>query len=745
MVSETVKNGRQFMKRFISFLAAFIILFAMPGIAAAGTPDWTLVPIPASGGTDTPVFLDTDSYLATDITLDKNGNLYVMSGSRIVRFTPEGKVDTAWGKGGIIYDEKIEDSNCEQLNIAADSRGYVYALCRICEDGSPTFIKRYTPSGEADASWYGDGVMGGKFEGETIVDDAAETAGAGIRNEDAIAVDSQDNLYVLYDRAVYRFLPDGTPEKIMRGITMDQPEAVYDEGGGVWFSNAMRIDSEDSIYLFNGYSKTVSKYSITGRVLKEGQQCPLYYEDEENSQYILNQVAFDTQGNIYNINPDGNSISRYTQQYELDPVWCGNGKFTPGKSSEPVHIIDDFEVDAAGNIFVLDNEAGAVCRYSGEGSLDKAWGASGSVGNVNGSGQDMLAISDIISDTDRSLYVLSNNPGEGSVIIAKAKPDFTLDNEWGANTYNGVKGYIMQEYNSISAYGGYVYLESDISDSGTADYALIRVNNVGYRSASWSIKLNGPVWDIQTDSSGNIYVAGDIITKYMPQGNVDESWGVNGSIEAPSFMGEMAIDGEGYLYVSGRSDNCVFRYTPEGLLDFGWGKGGKARIPVDDTESESYYTYFITLDSAGNLYLSDYENNRILRYNGEGQLDATWCNGGEWRSSDDLSGELMPMIRPTQLMIYDGRLYAIWNNRLYVMNDTIANVGVKPPQQAQPEGPVQEVLTAVKALSFWQWVVIVGGLIFSAGAVLAIVIILRKKGRRRSYMSKAKSIKIARR
>ena len=98
------------MKKLISIMAALVILLAVPGAAAADSPDWTLVPIPGSGG-GSPVFFDTNSYLASDITLDIKGNLYVMSGSRIIRFTPEGKVDTAWGKNGIIYDPVIEELN----------------------------------------------------------------------------------------------------------------------------------------------------------------------------------------------------------------------------------------------------------------------------------------------------------------------------------------------------------------------------------------------------------------------------------------------------------------------------------------------------------------------------------------------------------------------------------------------------------------------------------------------------------
>jgi uncharacterized delta-60 repeat protein len=724
------------MKRLISILAAIILLAAIPGVAAAAPPDWTLVQIPAPENGASPVCVDIGGYF-TDITVDADNNLYVMSESKITRFTPDGQADRSWGKNGYIYDRSIEETYCEQMSIAADSRGYVYALCRICEDGSPTFIKRYTPGGEADKSWYGDGIMGGKFAGEDFVGDEAESPG-GIRNGDEIAIDSEDNLYVLYDRQVYKFMPDGTPDENWRTVELQQPRAVYDDGGdGVWFSNAMSADRGDNVYLFNGYDQIVSEYSSTGRSLKR-QRCPLYYLNggDESTQYLINQVVFDSEGNIYNINPDGTSISKYSPEYLLDTAWCGSGTFTAGKDSEPVQTVTDFEMDAAGSIYILDEGNKVISRYTNDGSLDKGWGTNGSIGSVNGDGKAMLSVTDIISGTDGSMYVNTGYLSGGNAIIAKINPGFSLDDTWGADVSGSFKGYMTDAYNTMAVHNGNLYVERSEGSGG----AVTRLYG-GKEDTEWEIVPNGPVWDLQTDDSGNIYAAGEMITKYLPNGSVDESWGISGTIDGVGFIGEMAVDRKGYLYISDRGDDCIVRYTPEGLLDTHWGENGKADIPGATEDSKAYYSYFIAVDSAGNLYLSDYLNNRIIRYDSEGRIDTTWCGGGEWRSEGSFSGALAPMIHPTHLMIRNGRLYAIWNGRLYVMSDSIAQVGVKPPQAPLSE-PAEEAAATAEPLAAWRWAVSIGGLLFCAGAVTAMILLLPEKKNKRRRMAKIKSIKI---
>lgn len=720
------------MKKLICGLAAFIILSAIPCTAAAAPPSWTLVPIPASQSAAPPVYADISGFVS-DITVDVNNNFYVMCDSIITRFNSAGQIDETWGNNGSIYDGELEAQNSEMLDIAADSRGYVYAHCRILVDGSPTFIKRYTPDGEADKAWYGDGVMGGKFSGGNFVSDETEPKG-GIRNEDEIALDSKDNLYVLCDRQVYKFLRNGAPDKKWRSVKMKQPKTVYAEDGGVSYSNAMRVDRSGNVYLFNGYDRILSKFSRTGILLKR-YKCPLYYryvDDFGDTSYLISQVAFDSKGNIYTINQYGN-ILKYSAKMKRYKTWCG-GAFTIGKDSESVRTITDFAMDAAGGIYILDKEAGIVSKYTNGGEKDLAWGSGGSIGNVNGSGKAMLGITDIVPDTDGSMYAITDYLSDGGAIITKVNSDFTLDSTWGADVYGSFTGYKTDAFSSMAARNGSLYVGRNVN--GTAG-GLIKLKD-GKEDSEWNIKSSGPVWDIMVDSNGGIYAAGERITRYLPNGKADESWGVKGSVDGVEFLGEIATDSKGRLYISDRGGNYVIRYTAKGQMDRSWGEGGKAYIPGAAGGSEAYYTYCIAIDSADSMYLSDYINKRLLKFNSEGRLDTSWCDGGVWEYA---SGELLPMGSPTHIMICGGRLYAIWNGKLFVMNDSLAKVGVKAPK-APPSEPVIEAVITAQPPAVWRWAVSIGGLLFCAGAIYAMIRLLPKKNRKRR-LAKVKSIKIA--
>jgi hypothetical protein len=643
------------MKKVVHALILFLLLMILPAAAIADSPDWALVQIPGSDGHASPVFFDTDTYLASDIATDINDNLYVMSGSRIIRFTPSGQLDVSWGNNGIIYDDFIMNSNCEQLDIVADSRGYVYALCRICEDGSPKFIKRYAPNGEADTTWYGDGVMGGKFyeydDGtypEYYMDDDETEPRGGIRNEDEIVLDSSDNLYVLYDREVYRFLPDGTPDKSWNKLKMEQPQYEYDEGGdGVWFDNALRIDWQDNIYIFNGFDQTVSKYDQNGELINQG-KCGLYYPYEyydDEIEYLINQVAFDADGNIYNNDYDDNIISKYSQEFNLISAWCGNGALLPVNYKD--QLIYDFISDTKGNIYILDRENEVVSKYKSEGRVDTEWASKGSLGNVNGDGEPMLHVKEVIFDNDGSIYVVDQKDYE--------EPAF-------------------------------------------------------YRFDSKFEFMDGSTVKIDNNASS-------------------------------------VIDCSGYLYVCVSEFNKVTRYTPEGVPDKNWGNGGEIIIPDSGGWDEYYDIYSIAVDDACNLYICNETSNRILRYDGSGMPDTSWCDNGEWRSADDMSDSPMPMINPTRVMIYNGRLYAVWNYKLYVMSDSAAQVGTKQeeiePQASATAEPATIAPVEAASATFdpgtavnsdiaeknfdWWWVIGTGAVIFCLIAAFVIYLFIRKK------------------
>jgi uncharacterized delta-60 repeat protein len=722
------------MKRLIAVIVVLLLILILPNTAVAEVSDWTYIPVPASNGDTNAVFFDTNTFLASDITVDVNGNLYVMSGSRIIRFTPDGRLDESWGNEGIIYDASILSSNAEQLEIVADSRGYVYAHCRICEDGSPTFIKRYTPDGRVDGSWYGDGVMGGRLADDYIEDDDAEPQG-GIRNQDEIALDSKDNLYVLYDREVYRFLSDGTPDSRWKKLKMEQPPGVYDEGGPetVWFANALRIDWQDHIYIFNGFDQTVSIYNESGQLIRSG-QCGLYYpcNDDGETEYLINQIAFDSEGNIYTNDDEADTISRYSTEFKLLTGWGENGLlFARGFENQQ---IDDFVSDTEGNLYLLDKGKSIVSKYTNKGNIDAEWGSQGNLGNVNGGGELMLYVNDIVLDYDGSIYIVDQKDYD-SPTLYKLNSQFKVIDGWRAEIDDNA-GWRFDYDSSVCAHGGYVYVEQRNIDVWKS--RIVRLGSDGKQASGWEIIPDGFVHGMIAGLQGYLYLADSnfMIHRYTPGGETDHTW-ASGGILLDGFIAGMATDSNGYLYVCIGEYNRITRYTPEGNRDFSWGVGGDIDLPGSGGLDEYYDISSIATDDACNLYVSDTTGNRILRYDSCGKPDTSWCDKGEWKSADDLSNSLTPMINPTRIKVAGGKLYTVWNNMLYVMSDSAASLGTKNESEPQASATVTPAVTDTgttintdvnhQIAQGWWWVIGAGVLIISLATVFAACQISKKK------------------
>jgi len=725
------------MKRLIADIAVLLSILILSNTAIAEESDWTLVPVPASDGYTNPIYFETNTYLASDITVDIHDNLYVMSGSRIIRFTPDGQLDESWGNKGIIYDDSIRSSNAEQLEIVADSRGYVYAHCRICEDGSPTFIKRYSPGGKVDMSWYSDGVMGGKLTDYYIEDDDSEPKG-GICNQDEIVLDSKDNLYVLYDREVYRFLPDGTPDSSWKKLKMEQPPSVYAEGGPetVWFANALRIDWQDNVYIFNGYDQTVSTYDRNGQLIR-CEKCDLYYPYEfyDETKYLINQVAFDSEGNIYNNDYEVDSIFKYSTEFELLTDWSENGKLS-ARSFENQQI-DDFVSDNKGNLYLLDKEKAIVSKYTNEGNIDVEWCSLGSLGHVNGDGEPMLYVNDIVFDSDGSIYIVNQVDYETPVLY-KLNSQFALIEGWKA-AFDDNAEWRVDYASSVCVNGEYVYVEQCNTNVRVWESRIIRLNSDGKQDPGWEIITDGFVHEMISDSYGYLYLSDSncMIIRYTPDGEIDNTWALGG-IHGDGFITWMAIDRKGYLYVYVGEYNRITRYTPEGIRDIYWGYGGDIYIRDSGGLDKYYNISSIAVDDGCNLYISDITSNRILRYDSSGKPDTSWCANGEWKSTDDLSTSLTPTLTNlTRIKVYGGKLYAVWNNMLYVMSDSVANLGVKNETEPQASASVTPAATDTetkvdadknnKIAPDWWWVIGAGVLIISFATVLTVYQVSKKK------------------
>lgn len=113
---------------------------------------------------------------------------------------------------------------------------------------------------------------------------------------------------------------------------------------------------------------------------------------------------------------------------------------------------------------------------------------------------------------------------------------------------------------------------------------------------------------------------------------------------------DIAVSDDGSFYVSdGYYNRRVVKFSKDGTYLFEWGKHGNKR-------GEFIVPHGIDLDNLGNVYVADRENNRIQKFDAEGNFISDWNNSE--------TGMLLSVVIDNK----NGYLYAI---DLMIENDTV--------------------------------------------------------------------------
>ena len=83
---------------------------------------------------------------------------------------------------------------------------------------------------------------------------------------------------------------------------------------------------------------------------------------------------------------------------------------------------------------------------------------------------------------------------------------------------------------------------------------------------------------------------------------------------------DVAVSEDGSFYVSdGYGNSRVIKFSKDGTYLFEWGKFG-------NKQGEFNIPHGIDLDKYGNVYVADRENNRIQKFDAQGNFIAVWQN-----------------------------------------------------------------------------------------------------------------------
>jgi YVTN family beta-propeller protein len=362
-----------------------------------------------------------------------------------------------------------------------------------------------------------------------------------------------------------------------------------------------------------------------------------------------------------------------------DAVYGQLGSFTTsvsnngGLSATSLYQPDGVVVDKSGNLYVADLQNSRVLFYpAGSTTATRVYGQGGSfsTGTQNASGINANSLNNPVGlalDSSGNLYVA----------------------DWNNNR--------VLFYPAGSTTATRVYGQGGLFSTNSA-------NNGGVSAAS----LNGPQ-SVALDSNSNLYVADTYNNRvlfypsgsttatqvYGQGGSFTTSTANNGGVSATSLNNPygVALDSGGNLYVADYNNNRVLFYPPANttatqvygqLGSFAANTANNGGVSATSLDSP----VAVALDSSSNLYVADYNNNRVLFYP-PASTSTTATNvygqGGSF-TTDNAHTTANGLSNPAALALdSSGNLYVADKSSNRVLNyGSFSNVNVCPVGQNTP-------------------------------------------------------------
>ena len=309
------------------------------------------------------------------------------------------------------------------------------------------------------------------------------------------------------------------------------------------------------------------------------------------------------------------------------PAGFANGQDTAARFNHPFGLT----IDAAGNLYVADQGNQLIRKIDPTLLVTTLAGTVGTRGALNG--QDTLATFNkpfgAAVDGTGKVYVAD----AGNNLIRAITPEGVVSTFAGTGAAGAADGTDTATFNSplgVAVDGaGNVYVADygndlirKISSAGVVSTLAGSGATGADNGAGTAATFNLPE-GVAVDAAGNVYVAdngNNLIRKITPDGTVSTLAGsgmagsANGTGTAASFNSPfgIAVDGTGNIYVADAGNNLIRKVTPAGVVSTFAGNGKKGTGNASGASASFNTPSGVTVDAAGNVYVSD-ENNNLIR------------------------------------------------------------------------------------------------------------------------------------
>jgi sugar lactone lactonase YvrE/plastocyanin len=303
---------------------------------------------------------------------------------------------------------------------------------------------------------------------------------------------------------------------------------------------------------------------------------------------------------------------------------------------------DGIAVDASGNLYISDANANTVQKVNTSGQVSLLAGTNGTAGSADGAGSAArfnqpagltLLASGAIVVADAANATLRTIGADGTVTTLAGQADVR-----GSADGTGTAATFSQPLDVAHDANGALYVADSMNDvirkvtsagmvttfAGSAGATGVTDGNGG------AARFNLPS-AVVVDGSGNVFVSdttNNTIRKITPNGDVsafaglagvsgsDDGTGIHALFNHP---GGLALDGTGNLFLADTGNSTIRKITPAGQVTTFAGAPGVAGLE-DGTGTNALFNQpkYLTIDTAGNLYVADTGNASIRKVTPDG-------------------------------------------------------------------------------------------------------------------------------
>lgn len=455
-----------------------------------------------------------------------------------------------------------------------------------------------------------------------FVNSGPDAKAAYFHDIEGVAMDGAGNVYFVASAAhrVYRVNADGSFVAVAGNGTAGQPtDGKQAAQSSLQFPMDVAFDQTGNMYIA-GYSR-VYKVTADGaiRTIAGGGAYGEAGDGQQATKAYLSRVvavAIDKNGNVYFVDNSRYRICKVDAGTGILTTFAGGSYGTSGDggpaTSAKFWSLTDLKFDAAGTLYVVDSSAQKVRKITTDGKINKAIAEPIKFTGAGTNNMDLDPVG-VALDSQSNLYVTS-----WTGITSWWNVMYKCDAAGNCALISGTEQ-VAGKYLGRGGFSG---------DGGAATSAKLAQPNRMIRDAAGNLYFSDFRRLRKISASGIITtLAGSTAATLLGQGKPMSQLVL-------VFPKGLAVDGSNNLYVADFSGHRVWKISQSGTVTAlaGTGTPGFSGDGGPANQAEISGPEKVSVDPAGNVYLSDSGNTRARKVTPDGTISTV--AGRDWDSCD---------------------------------------------------------------------------------------------------------------